>query len=635
MDMVAGEAPSLAEPLRMHRSRFVALALAGLLAVGIAPARATSSAPIAPLSLPGLEALDDVTGSTTGIAALDSLPTAAVTSALRQLGLQVQPMEHLPLAIVRGPVAAMRTAAATGIVRDVYPQQRIQLLDTASSDAMGAAATRASGFTGKGVTVGVVDSGCDATHPDLADHVAHNVKLLSAEYVNLAPDSSNTIVVPIDQGPVSNTDLGSGHGTHVAGIIAADGTTSPDHIGVAPDATLVCLAIGEVLFTTAVVTAYDYLMDQPGMWGVDVINNSWGNTYAQFDPRHPIHVATKAITDVGVDVVFAAGNSGDGNGEATLNPWSQASWVTSVAAETVEHERGSFSSNGLVLDNGQATAIGGGGQTTFLGDRVGLVHPDVAAPGVDISSSCDTTGTVIGPCPPGENASASGTSMASPHVAGAVAVLLQANSKLSNTQVQWLLQTTAKPVKAVDAAGEVTTANAPFWQVGFGRVDLAAAVAAARSTSAMKNLASTQAGRDAQVLAATGYKVVRSDWATWDAPRASAGTDVRSFEIVKDKTANRLRVAIMFPSEATLGASIGLTEYSVTVTDANGKVLVAETVPAGIGTATAFVVVPAGTVGPYTVTVTGDQSLSDPDTLDSDSVLGDTITLEVVQATRR
>ena len=619
----------------MHRSRLVALALTGLLALGIAPARASSSAPLDDLPHPGLDQLAEITGSTTGIATLDAIPTTAVTGALRQLGLRVQPMEHLPLAIVQGPTAAMRTAAATGLVSDVYPQQRIELLDTASSDAMGAASARKANITGKGVTVGVVDSGCDATHPDLADHVAHNVKLLSAEYANGAPDSSNTIVVPIDQGPFSNTDLGSGHGTHVAGIIAADGTTSPDHLGVAPDATLVCLSIGEVLFTTAVVTAYDYLMDQPGMWGVDVINNSWGNTYAQFDPRHPIHVATKAITDAGVDVVFAAGNSGDGNGEATLNPWSQAPWVTSVAAETVTHERGSFSSNGLVLDNSAPTSIGGGGQTTFLGERVGVVHPDVSAPGVDISSTCDSVGTVVGPCPPGENTTASGTSMASPHVAGAIAVLLEANSRLSNAQVQQILQTTAKPVRALDASGEVTTADAPFWQVGYGRVDLAAAVATARSTSAMNKLAAAQSTRDSAVLAATGYRTIRSDWATWDAPRASLGTDVRTFEVPKDKSANRLRVAIMFPSEATLGASIGLTEYSVVVTDANGKVLVAETAPTGMGTAAAFVVVPSGTVGPYTVTVTGDQSASDPDTLDSDSVLGDTITLQVAQAIRR
>ena len=197
---------------------------------------------------------------------------------------------------------------------------------------MGAAAARAAKLTGKGVTVGVVDSGCDATHPDLADHVAHNVKLVGAEYANVPPDSSNTIVVPIEVGPYRNTDLGSGHGTHVAGIIAADGTTGPDHLGVAPDATLVCYAIGEVLFTTAVVTAYDHMLDQPGLWGIDVVNNSWGNMYQQFDPRNPVAVATKAVADQNVTVVFAAGNAGGGNGEASLNPFSQSPWVLSVAA---------------------------------------------------------------------------------------------------------------------------------------------------------------------------------------------------------------------------------------------------------------------------------------------------------------
>jgi hypothetical protein len=91
----------------------------------------------------------------------------------------------------------------------------------------------------------------------------------------------------------------------------------------------------------------------------------------------------------------------------------------------------------------------------------------------------------------------------------------------------------------------------------------------------------------------------------------------------------------MFPSEATVGVGLGLTEYSVVVKDAKGKTVIADTVSSGLGTATAFVVVPTGSAGPYTVTVTGDQSVSDPDTLDSDSLLGDTVTLEVVQAIRR
>ena len=176
-------------------------------------------------------------------------------------------------------------------------------------------ALRSKGFTGKGITVGVVDSGCDATQPDLAKRVKHNVTLLSAEYANGAPDSTNTLVVPIDKGPYSNTDLGSGHGTHVAGIIAADSSSVTDgsRYGVAPDANLACFAIGQVLFTTAVVTAYDYMLDQPDLLGIDVVNNSWGNSYRQYDPRDPVAVATKAVADQGVTVVFAAGNSGGGS----------------------------------------------------------------------------------------------------------------------------------------------------------------------------------------------------------------------------------------------------------------------------------------------------------------------------------
>ena len=396
-----------------------------------------------------------------GIATFDAAPTALDVAALQAHGLTVQPMKHLPLALVRGTVQSMSSAVAGGAANDVYPDDKIELFDQASADAMGAATPRANGFTGKGVTVAVVDSGCDASHPDLADHVTHNVKLYSAEYLNIPPDSSNTVVVPIEKGPYQNTDLGSGHGTHVAGIIAADGHTAPERIGVAPDANLVCYSIGEVLFTTAVVTAYDHLLDQPLLWGVTVVNNSWGNSFQQFDERAPVNVATRAVSNLGVNVFFAAGNSGRTNAEMSLNPFSQAPWVTSVAAEDVSHQRGDFSSNGLKYDNSKASTIGAGGHTVFTGDRIGIYHPDVTTPGVAISSTCDTAGSpaVIGPCPPPNygNATASGTSMASPHVAGAAAVLLQANPSLSVNQVRNALQATAKPV--TDAAGARSSAS--------------------------------------------------------------------------------------------------------------------------------------------------------------------------------
>ena len=523
----------------------------------------------------------------------------------------------------------MQTAVSTGLVDDVYPDEQLQYLDTASSDAMGAAAFRDAGLTGDGVTVAVVDSGCDASHPDLADHVAHNVKVVSPEYVNGRVDPTTTIAVPIEVGPYQNTDLGSGHGTHVAGIIAADGTTSPDHLGVAPDAELVCISVGEVLFTTAVVTAYDYLLDQPDMWGVDVINNSWGNSYAQFDPRNPVATATRAAADAGAVVVFAAGNSGDGNGEGTLNPFSQAPWVISVAAETVDHVRGGFSSNGFRYDNSSAVNIGPGGHTTFDGGRVGLVHPDVTAPGVDISSSCDTTGAAVGPCPPGENTSASGTSMASPHVAGAAAVLLEANPHLSPKQVRQALQVTAQPVQAVDGG------QAPFWQVGYGRVDLTRAVPLVQSTGGVKQLHELQMKRNRDLI--HRQAVVRSDYWTYAAPTVAYGTDAHTYRITPLPGTDVVRATIVHPSEATVGVDLGLFEYSVTIKDAEGRVIATHE-QVGIGAQSAAADIDGLTEAQrahLTVEIVGVRSVSDPDTLDSDSLLNDTVTLQVVQRDKR
>jgi serine protease AprX len=565
-----------------------------------------------------------------GIATFDTAPTALDIAALQSHGLTVQAMKHLPLALVRGTVGSMQSAVALGHANDVYPDDPVELFDQASADAMGAAIPRANGFTGKATTVAVVDSGCDASHPDLADHVTHNLKLYSTEYVNVPPDSSNTLVVPVEAGPYQNTDIGSGHGTHVAGIIAADGHTAGNHIGVAPDANLVCYSIGEVLFTTAVVTAYDHLLDQPQLWGVKVINNSWGNSFQQFDPRAPVNVATRAMADLGVNVIFAAGNSGASNAEMSLNPFSQAPWVTSVAAESVEHVRATFSSNGLRYDNSQGVTIGAGGHTVFTGNRIGIYHPDVTAPGDDISSTCDTAGTVIGPCPPPAygNATASGTSMAAPHAAGAAAVLLQANPSLTTSQVRSALQGTSAPV--TDAAGT----QLGFWQIGYGHIDLAAAVELVRGSGVSTRINRAQSAADARVLGSTGYTVPRSDFWTWDAPRASvAGTDSRTFTTDVSSKTTHLKVSLSHPSLAVAGAN-GMI-YTVTVLDGTGQELGTTTEsPSGAGTASLLIDLEAAAAHPgtYTLQVSGQRAVSDPDTLDSESLLGRVVVLQVAQA---
>ena len=574
--------------------------------------------------------------SVRGIAEFPAVPSSGQVSALRGLGLVVQPMRHVPLALVAGPVSAMQAAVTGGLADDVYPDDPIQLLDTASSDAMGAALPRAAGFTGKGVTVAVVDSGCDASHPDLADHVVHNVQLFSAEYANLPPDQSNTIVVTHEVGPYQNSDLGSGHGTHVAGIIAADSTTDPGggRYGVAPDANLVCYSIGEVLFTTAVVTAYDHMLDQPDLWGIKVVNNSWGNSFRQFDPRDPVSVVTRAVSDLGVTVVFAAGNSGYEDAEMSLNPFSEAPWVISVAAGTLDHHRGDFSSNGLVFDNSQPGQIGGGGHTTWTGDRIGVYHPDVTAPGVAISSTCDTAGTVIGPCPPPnyDNATADGTSMASPHVAGAAAVLLQANPSLTPAQVFSALEATATLVKAADGSA------LPFWEAGYGYVDLNAAVNLVRSKTWTKGLPKAQAAADARALAGDGYAVSRSDMWQYAAPPATfMGTDAHTYTAPVAPGTGFIKVTLSHPSLAVVG--INGTSYTVTVKDAAGRVLgtTTESLTEGAGTASAFIdLSKAGPIvyGTFSFDVSGAYAASDPDSLDSDSLLGRVVALQVAQLSR-
>lgn len=613
------------------RTRLLALtsALAATVSLGsvtaVAPATAGDAPAPAGVHLGLDRLLAEGTPNDRAIVRFDAVPGAAQVAALEGLGLTVQPMEHLPLALVEGPVAAMAEAVADGIGLDVYPDERLELLDTASSDATSsspaaARALRAKGLTGKGVTVAVVDSGCDATHADLADRVVHNVSLLSPEYVNAG--TQPTLVVPVDQGPASNTDLGSGHGTHVAGIIAADSSSVEDgsRLGVAPDADVACFAIGAVLFTTAVVTAYDYMLDQPDLLGIDVVNNSWGNSYRQFDPNDPVAVATKAVVDRGATVVFAAGNSGSGNVPMSLNPFSQSPWVISVAAGTVDRARGDFSSNGLVHDNSRPTAIGAGEHTTYAGDRIGLVHPDVTAPGVDISSTCDSTGTLIGPCGPGENASASGTSMASPHIAGAAAVLLQAQPRLTPNQVRLALQATATPVRG----------KAPFWQVGYGYANLDRAVALVTGSDWRGRLAGASRRADRRVLAADGVRVLRSDFFVHAAPPATLGdSDSASYEVSVGGRARSLAVSLAFPSGGTLGAS--LFSYTVTVLDAAGRVVATSTSDPVAGSGTALATVKVAKPGTYTFQVAGDYAASDPDTIDSDSLLGRFVTLHVAQ----
>src|SRR6184192_662076 len=194
----------------------------------------------------------NVDGSSDGVATFGgATPTSAQLDALRALGLRVQGLDQLPLALLRGPRGAMFDAVSRGLASDVYPNERLTYYSAASDMAIRANEVQALGIDGSGV--GIVDSGIDATHPDLMKRVTHNVKIVESD------TAAGDLVIPVDQGPYNNSDTSSGHGTHCAGIVAADNTDG-QVLGVAPGASLIGYGTGDAVFIFSILSAYNDLL---------------------------------------------------------------------------------------------------------------------------------------------------------------------------------------------------------------------------------------------------------------------------------------------------------------------------------------------------------------------------------------
>ncbi|MCA9795910.1 MAG: S8 family peptidase, partial [Candidatus Eremiobacteraeota bacterium] len=211
------------------------------------------------------------------------------------------------------------------------------------------------GFTGKGQTVAVIDSGI-YKHPDLKDKVV--------EWVDFSREKRKTMVDPF------------GHGTHVAGVLAGNGTKSNGKVkGVAPDANLVGLRITTV---AEAIRALQWVIEHKDEHNIKVVNMSLGDFAAKSYKNDPWAQAAQKAIDAGLVVVVAAGNEGpDGKTISTpgINP--QAITVGAYddkgTPDTSDDSVASFSSRGPTVD--------------------GLSKPDVLAPGVGI----------FGPLSPGSN----------------------------------------------------------------------------------------------------------------------------------------------------------------------------------------------------------------------------------------
>ena len=263
------------------------------------------------------------------------------------------------------------------------------------------------GINGTGVTVGVLDTGIDTEHETLVGRTIATKDFVS-EYEDNTPND------------------GHGHGTHCSGTIGGT-NAGGKHIGVAPGVNFIVAKIfGDSGSTSvsAIMNGMQWITDPDGDPETDdfprIVSNSWGG---------PLSNRWQNIIDtwrsVGIIPVFAAGNSGPGAG--TIGAPGAYPEVISIGATDSQDKVAYFSSRGPVNYNGAT-----------------YIKPDVSAPGVDVYSAK----------PGGGFQNMSGTSMATPHVAGVVALMLQADPEIEADRVRNILEEAALELGAPGKDGD-------------------------------------------------------------------------------------------------------------------------------------------------------------------------------------
>ena len=261
---------------------------------------------------------------------------------------------------------------------------------------------------GTGVAAVIIDTGIDAGHPDF-DY--DKGKTLSYKYER----GSGTWV------EAENSDTSSGHGTHCAGTVGGNGDASAGaKKGVAPGATLIGMGVGDIAFIDNAVEAFEWVYEHSrpdaNPLNIRVTSNSWGSSGSEYDPSNAISQAVLNLAyDNNVVSVFAAGNSGGDGSDLQTNPYSNIPLVIGVAA--LEHDGSGiadFSSRGDMAKP----------QT----------WPDIGAPGVNIWATAPRATLIdIIQRPTDDDLyymAISGTSMATPHIAGVATLLYQAAPSL-------------------------------------------------------------------------------------------------------------------------------------------------------------------------------------------------------------
>lgn len=377
------------------------------------------------------------------------MPASSDFDALRAAGIAGGTIfSNLPMVLINATKSQIAALSTLSSVRTIYSNKTLDFLthDTriltgqakVSSDRRLTQRNGGMPLSGQGVTVAVLDTGIDATHPDLSfgSQVIQNVRVADLQ------GSAPAFLYPQVAEGLNNTDLTMGHGTFVAGVIAGTGSASGGYYGgLAPGARLLGISAGDAnLFF--VLSGMDYILSHRVDMNIRVVNCSFGIA-GLFDANDPVNIATKILHDAGISVVFSAGNRGDQPN--SLNPYSTAPWVIGVGSVNKSGSVSSFSSRGAA--------------------GYGLFHPTLVAPGESVVSArasgvnvVGTSGLSAGLASPDNDLQtvpsaylprytcSSGTSFAAPQVAGTIALMLQANPRLTVDQISQILQQTATPM---------------------------------------------------------------------------------------------------------------------------------------------------------------------------------------------
>jgi serine protease AprX len=468
-----------------RRLTTLALALSMALTLAFAsPAPAAAGARVDPK----LEAALARGGEVHAIAFFNHPVTAADKARLLAAGATLAvPYTRWPWAGVVGAPAAIRAVAAFPDVTEMqwappvnfYSHESIPLIR--ADDVWAPKAAGGLGIDGTGVGVAIVDSGIYGSHPDLQRRVVKNLKFV-ADFTIETQDSDTT----------------SGHGTHVAGTIAGDGTASRTgtaddlggrgyYVGVAPGANLIGLGVGDGRSIIWSLSAFNWIADNHRTYNIRVVSNSWGVAGGgPYDPNNAGSRAAEDLADQGITVVFAAGNDGVNSGTTSTAPNTLSTYcggrVICVAAGQKDRQLSTFSSVGAPDNSRTPTITAPGTRICATRNPHGITTGNTA----DAGLSADTPAVRPEWLP--YYTCISGTSMATPHISAVVALMAQANPALTPADIGAVLTATATPMPGYQQ-----------YQVGAGYLDAFAATSVAKKTKGT-GTCTTRSGKQLRTL---------------------------------------------------------------------------------------------------------------------------------------